>query len=140
MDRIETLFNEWLALSSAINANPSDDLESGEAMQRLLSIESEVLRTEAKTADDVRRQICIAFDNNATGGTTESSFIRQVRRDLGLDDDERRLDLLLQARRGSGMTLDFWADLTEGMDLAAVETLADRATLFPRHEEPKAKA
>ena len=44
-----------------------------------------------------------------------------------------RLALLKQAREASGLPLDFWADLTEGLPYSAVAILCGRASIFPKY-------
>lgn len=46
-------------------------------------------------------------------------------------DDNSRLDLLIKAADQSGLPLDFWAVLTEGLDSTSLALLAERAPVFP---------
>jgi hypothetical protein len=54
-------------------------------------------------------------------------------------DDERRLDLLKTARTRSGLPLDFWADLTEGLDYSSLEILVGRSSIFPKYMNSSGK-
>ena len=47
--------------------------------------------------------------------------------------DEDILKLLKDARKGSGLPLDFWADLTEGLPYNSVAILCGRSALFPKY-------
>lgn len=47
--------------------------------------------------------------------------------------DDEKLTLLKMARARSGMTLDFWADLTEGLDHNSLEILVGRSSIFPKY-------
>ena len=47
--------------------------------------------------------------------------------------DADRLALLKQARRDSGMPLDFWVELTEGLDYSSLAILCGRSFLFPKY-------
>lgn len=44
-----------------------------------------------------------------------------------------RLELLKQARAASGLPLDFWADLTDGLDQRSLEILVGRSSMFPKY-------
>lgn len=44
-----------------------------------------------------------------------------------------RLRLLKVARKRSGLPLDFWVDLTEGLDYSLVEILVGRSSIFPKY-------
>lgn len=46
---------------------------------------------------------------------------------------DETLALLKQARRESGMPLDFWVDLTEGLDQSSLEILVGRSSIFPKY-------
>lgn len=48
-------------------------------------------------------------------------------------DDERRLQLLKLARHRSGLPLDLWEELTEGLDQSALEILVGRSSIFPKY-------
>jgi len=52
-------------------------------------------------------------------------------------DDSDRLALLKEARQKSGMTLDFWCDLTEGLDQSSLEILVGRSSIFPKYRNSK---
>ncbi len=47
--------------------------------------------------------------------------------------EEKILELLKEARKKSGLPLDFWADLTEGLDYKAVAILCGRSSTFPKY-------
>lgn len=51
---------------------------------------------------------------------------------LGMAQDER-LKLLKAARLASGLPLDFWADLTEGLDYSSLAILCGRSAMFPKY-------
>jgi len=52
-------------------------------------------------------------------------------------DDEEILRLLKDARRESGLPLDFWADLTEGLDYNSLVILCGRSSIFPKYINSK---
>lgn len=52
-------------------------------------------------------------------------------------DDDELLSLMKQARDESGMPLDFWADLTEGMPHSLAAILCGRSFLFPKYRNSK---
>lgn len=43
------------------------------------------------------------------------------------------LELLKEARRRSGLPLDFWVDFTEGLDQSSLEILVGRSSIFPKY-------
>jgi hypothetical protein len=47
--------------------------------------------------------------------------------------DSTRLRLLKEAREKSGMSLDFWEELTEGLDQRSLEILVGRSSVFPKY-------
>lgn len=47
--------------------------------------------------------------------------------------DDETLELLKKARRESGMPLDFWVDLTEGLDQSSLEILVGKSSIFPKY-------
>lgn len=47
--------------------------------------------------------------------------------------DEKMLVLLKEAREVSGMPLDFWADLTEGLPYNFAAILCGRSFLIPKY-------
>lgn len=53
--------------------------------------------------------------------------------------DEARLSLLKEARRKSGLSLDFWDDLTEGLDQSSLEILVGRSSIFPKYRNSSGK-
>lgn len=53
--------------------------------------------------------------------------------------DSKYLKLLKIARSKSGMSLDFWADITEGLDQSSLEILVGRSSVFPKYMNSKGK-
>lgn len=51
--------------------------------------------------------------------------------------DAERLKALKKARLESGMSLDFWVDLTEGLDQRCFEILVGRSSIFPKYRNSK---
>lgn len=51
--------------------------------------------------------------------------------------EETRLELLKEARRNSGMSLDFWDEFTEGLDQSFLEILVGRSSIFPKYQNSK---
>lgn len=49
------------------------------------------------------------------------------------------LPLLKAARDASGLPLDFWADLTDGLPYSCVAILCGRSSLFPKYRNSKDK-
>jgi hypothetical protein len=47
--------------------------------------------------------------------------------------DSTRLALLKEARKRSGMSLDFWEELTDGLDQSSLEILVGRSSIFPKY-------
>lgn len=47
--------------------------------------------------------------------------------------EEEMLKLLKMARRESGLPLDFWADLTEGLPYNFAAILCGRSSIFPKY-------
>lgn len=54
-----------------------------------------------------------------------------------MDRNDTLLALLKQARAESGLSLDFWADLTEGLPQSCVAILCGRSSLFPKYMNSK---
>ena len=48
-------------------------------------------------------------------------------------EDATRLALLKLARARSGLSLDFWCDLTEDLDQRSLEILVGRSLMFPKY-------
>lgn len=44
-----------------------------------------------------------------------------------------RLELLKEARKKSGMSLDFWDEFTNGLDQNLLEILVGRSSIFPKY-------
>ena len=53
--------------------------------------------------------------------------------------DSERLKLLKEARCASGLTLDFWVDLTDGLDQRSLEILVGRSSIFPKYKNSNGK-
>ena len=51
---------------------------------------------------------------------------------VAAEEDAEMLSLLEEARRKSGVPLDFWADFTEGLDQSSVAILCGRSDLIPK--------
>lgn len=49
------------------------------------------------------------------------------------DSDAARLALLKQARQSSGLPLDLWADLTEGLPYSSLAILCGNASVIPKY-------
>lgn len=47
--------------------------------------------------------------------------------------EEKVLCWLKYARNQSGLPLDFWADLTAGMDYRSLAILCGRSSIFPKY-------
>lgn len=52
---------------------------------------------------------------------------------MAIDDDTELLEMLKRAREISGMSLDFWADLTDGLPQSCVAILCGRSSIFPKY-------
>lgn len=52
-------------------------------------------------------------------------------------DEEGILKLLKEARRKSGLPLDFWVDLTDGLDHSSLAILCGRSSIFPKYINSK---
>jgi len=53
--------------------------------------------------------------------------------------DARRLEMLKQARKESGLPLDFWVDLTDGLPHSLAAILCGRSAMFPKYMNSKVK-
>lgn len=51
--------------------------------------------------------------------------------------EEELLKLLKEARNNFGLTLDFWVDLTEGLDYRPIAILCGRSSIFPKYINSK---
>lgn len=51
--------------------------------------------------------------------------------------ERKILALLKEARKSSGLPLDFWADLTEGLPYSSVAILCGRSSIFPKYMNSK---
>lgn len=47
--------------------------------------------------------------------------------------DERLLMMLKRARSESGLPLDFWAELTDGLPYSLVAILCGKSSIFPKY-------
>lgn len=54
-------------------------------------------------------------------------------------DDDKRLAALKLARTASGMSLDFWVDLTEGLPYSALAILCGNSSVFPKYMNSRVK-
>lgn len=54
-------------------------------------------------------------------------------------DTDERLTALKAARAASGLTLDFWADITEGLSQACLESVCRNAHIFLKYANPTAE-
>lgn len=52
---------------------------------------------------------------------------------------EDRLALLKRARAESGLPLDFWEELTDGLDYKSLAILCGRSALFPKYMNSSVK-
>lgn len=52
-------------------------------------------------------------------------------------EDVEILKLLKEARVASGLPLDFWADITEGLPQSSVAILCGKSDLFPKYMNSK---
>lgn len=52
---------------------------------------------------------------------------------------DKRLELLKRARAESGLPLDFWVDLTEGLPQRSLEILVGRSSIFPKYMNSSGK-
>lgn len=52
-------------------------------------------------------------------------------------EDEVLLAMLKDAREKSGLPLDFWADLTDGMDQRCIAILCGKSSIFPKYMNSK---
>lgn len=53
--------------------------------------------------------------------------------------DEEMLEMLKDARRASGLPLDFWVDLTDGLPHNLVAILCGRSSVFPKYMNSKVR-
>lgn len=53
--------------------------------------------------------------------------------------DEEILEILKNARRESGLPLDFWADLTDGLPHSLVAILCGKSSIFPKYINSKVR-
>lgn len=51
--------------------------------------------------------------------------------------EEYRLELLKKARNQSGLSLDLWEELTEGLDQRSLEILVGRSSVIPKYMNSK---
>ncbi len=54
-----------------------------------------------------------------------------------MKNDLRVLELLKRARVESGLPLDFWVDITDGLDYNSLEILVGRSSIFPKYMNSK---
>ena len=53
--------------------------------------------------------------------------------------DEEMLEVLKDARRESGLPLDFWADLTDGLPHNFAAILCGKSSIFPKYINSKVR-
>ena len=53
--------------------------------------------------------------------------------------DGEILEMLKDARRESGLPLDFWADLTDGLPHSLVAILCGKSSIFPKYINSKVR-
>lgn len=53
--------------------------------------------------------------------------------------ESRLLQAMKKARADTGLPLDFWADLTEGLDYSAAAILCGRSSIFPKYINSRGK-
>lgn len=56
---------------------------------------------------------------------------------MSCGEDVEILRLLKEARTASGLPLDFWADITEGLPQSSVAILCGKSDLFPKYMNSK---
>lgn len=49
------------------------------------------------------------------------------------EEDLHLLELMKKARRETGLPLDFWADLTDGIPYSSAAILCGRSPIFPKN-------
>lgn len=57
-----------------------------------------------------------------------------------MTNSEKRLALLIAARNESGLPLDFWVDLTEGLPYSSLAILCGRSWVFPKYMNSNVKS
>lgn len=57
-----------------------------------------------------------------------------------MHDSAEKLKLLKEARRLSGLPLDFWVDLTEGLPYSSLVILCGRSSIFPKYMNSNVKS
>lgn len=122
------LYRIWQTACEAAEAPDADEALCDRAndLAALIAVQH------ARTLRDLRIQIAVAYNDLRDCLTQEQLRLAQDARAAlnGSDDEERRLSLLKDARQASGLPLDLWADVTEGLDLETVEILVGRAGFF----------
>lgn len=53
--------------------------------------------------------------------------------------DSERLKALKALRQNTGLTLDFWADLTEDLDQSSLDILVGRSSTLPKYKNSNVK-
>lgn len=54
-------------------------------------------------------------------------------------EDEKLLNAMKEARRETGLPLDFWADLTDGLPYSFATILCGRSSIFPKYINSKVR-
>lgn len=57
-----------------------------------------------------------------------------------MNDSVEKLKLLKEARRISGLPLDFWVDLAEGLPYSSLVILCGRSSIFPKYMNSSVKS
>ena len=57
-----------------------------------------------------------------------------------MNDSAEKLKLLKEARKISGLPLDFWVDLTDGLPYSALVILCGRSSIFPKYMKSNVKS
>ena len=57
-----------------------------------------------------------------------------------MNDSAEELKLLKEARRISGLPLDFWVDLTEGLPYSSLVILCGRSSILPKYMNSSVKS
>lgn len=53
--------------------------------------------------------------------------------------EEQVLEMLKEARRVSGLPLDFWVEITDGLDQSSIAILCGKSSVFPKYMNSKGK-
>jgi len=78
--------------------------------------------------------------HQVAGAALSKYSLKHYRDGLGrivLEDESKRLELLKRARRESGVSLDFWDELTRDLGQSSLENLVGKSWLFPKYIKSK---